>query len=272
MPAYNAIAASKLDRLVGTPAAPLIIDLRDQPREIIPGSIPRSPDNALDWADPVDQPILLVDADGAGPAAAVAALLRSDGRAAEILDGGFEAWRSAGGITVCLDHLPPRHDDGGTWWVTRARPKIDRIACPWLIRRFVDPQARFLYVSPGDVLSVAVSQGAEPFDLSDDRVFWSHRDGRCTFDLMIEAFGLDTHEPLTRLAAIVRGADTDTLDIAPEAAGLLAISLGLSRSFSDDHAQLEAGMAVYDALYRWSRDAQGEKHDWTSHQPARARS
>lgn len=88
---------------------------------------------------------------------------------------------------------------------------------------------------------------------------------------MVEAFRLDTHEPLVRLAAIVRGADTDRLDLAPEAAGLLAISLGLSRIHSDDHAQLEAGMAVYDALYRWCRDAQGEKHNWSSHQPARGK-
>ncbi len=200
-----------------------------------------------------------------------AAVLRSEGVTAEVLDGGFAAWMAVGLPTVSLAHLPPRHDDGRTWWVTRARPKVDRIACPWLIRRFVDPDARFLFVAPGEVLTVAASQRAEPFDIADERVFWSHRGERCTFDVMVEAFGLDAYQPLVRLAAIVRGADTDRLALAPEAAGLLAVSLGLSRIYSDDHAQLEAGMAIYDALYRWCRDAQGERHDWTSHQPARGK-
>ncbi len=188
-----------------------------------------------------------------------------------MLEGGFAAWAASALPTVSLTHLPPRHDDGRTWWVTRARPKVDRIACPWLIRRFVDPEARFLFVAPGEVLTVATQQQAEPFDVADEDVFWSHRGERCTFDVMVEAFGLDTHEPLVRLATIVRGADTDRLDLVPEAAGLLAISLGLSRIHSDDHVQLEAGMAVYDALYRWCRDAQGEKHNWSSHQPTRAK-
>ena len=155
--------------------------------------------------------------------------------------------------------------------MTRARPKVDRIACPWLIRRFIDPDARFLFVAPGEVLTVASQQQAEPFDVSDERVLWSHRGDLCTFDVMLEAFGLGSHEPLARLAPIVRAADTNRLDLAPEAAGLLAISLGLSRVHADDHVQLEAGMAVYDALYRWSRDARGETHDWSSHQPARGK-
>ncbi len=172
---------------------------------------------------------------------------------------------------MSLARLPRRHADGRTWWVTRARPKVDRIACPWLIRRFIDPDARFLFVPPAEVLTVAAEQQAEPFDVADDGVAWSHRGERCTFDVMVEAFGLRNHEPLARLAAIVRGADTGRLDLAPEAAGLLAVSLGLSRIHGDDHAQLEAGLAIYDALYRWSRDAQGEKHDWSSHQPARAK-
>jgi hypothetical protein len=140
-----------------------------------------------------------------------------------------------------------------------------------LIRRFVNPDARFLFVAPGEVLPVAEQQSAEPFDVADEGVFWSHRRERCTFDVMVEAFGLGTHEPLVRLASIIRGADTDRPDVAPEAAGLLAISLGLSRMHSDDHEQLEAGMAIYDALYRWCRDAQTEKHNWTSHQPSRAK-
>ena len=271
MPAHNAIAADKLVRLVGTPAAPLIIDLREEAREVIPGSIPRRADDVLAWQDEAVQPLLVVDADGKGGAVSAAAILRSCGRTAEILDGGFTGWQASGGPIVSLDHLPPRHEDGRTWWVTRARPKVDRIACPWLIRRFVDPLARFLFVAPSEVLGVAVAQQAEPFDVSDDRVFWSHRGDRCTFDIMVETFGLGGHEPLTRLAAIVRGADTGQLDIVPEAAGLLAISLGLSRIHADDHVQLEAGMLVYDALYRWCRDGQGEVHNWSSHQPVRTK-
>ena len=127
-------------------------------------------------------------------------------------------------------------------WVTRARPKIDRIACPWLIRRFVDPDAVFLFVAPGEVPAVAERFGATPFDIEGDGVFWSHRGELCTFDVMVEEFGLAALPALTRLARIVRGADTARPDLAPEAAGLLAVSLGLSRMYRDDLAQLEAGM------------------------------
>lgn len=269
MPAYNSITPDKLARLVALPGSPTIVDLRPAPTEAIPGSR-----NGL-TGDPHQLAFasnaVVVDGDGGAAAISAAAILRSDGIAAEVLEGGFAAWLAAGLPVLSLARLPRRHDDGRTWWVTRARPKVDRIACPWLIRRFVDPDARFLFVAPGEVLTVAARQQAEPFDIDDPQVFWSHRDDRCTFDVMIEAFGLATHAPLRRLAAIVRGADTDRLDLAPEAAGLLAISLGLSRIHADDHAQLDAGMAVYDALYRWCRDAQGERHDWSSHQPARAK-
>ncbi|WP_159758311.1 chromate resistance protein ChrB domain-containing protein [Sphingomonas sp. 8AM] len=271
MPAPNTITSDKLVRLVAVASAPQIVDLRDAPTEAIPGSrFPADPD-PVRWNYPVGMPIVVVDADGAGAAVAVAAILRSEGVPAEVLEGGFAAWTAGGLPTVSLSHLPPRHADGRTWWVTRSRPKVDRIACPWLIRRFVDPDARFLFVPPGDVLTVARQQQAEPFDVAEEGVFWSHRGERCTFDVMVEAFGLEAHVSLLRLAAIVRGADTDRLDLAPEAAGLLAISLGLSRLHSDDHAQLEAGMAIYDALYRWCRDAQAEKHNWSSHRPARGK-
>ncbi|MBB5713024.1 chromate resistance protein ChrB domain-containing protein [Sphingomonas xinjiangensis] len=269
MPAHNAITPDKLARLIALPGSPRIIDLRDAPTEAIPGSQAPACKDPIHWRQDPSSSVVVVDGDGRGPAVSAAAILRSDGIPAETLEGGFAAWASAGLPTVSFAHLPARHEDGRTWWVTRSRPKVDRIACPWLIRRFVDPAARFLFVAPAEVLTVATQQLAEPFDLADDRVFWSHRGDLCTFDLMVEAFGLGAHAPLVRLAAIVRGADTDRLDLVPEAAGLLAISLGLSRTHSDDHAQVEAGMAVYDALYRWCRDAQGEKHDWSSHQPAR---
>jgi hypothetical protein len=148
--------------------------------------------------------------------------------------------------------------------VTRSRPKVDRIACPWLIRRFVDPSAVFLFVSPTEVGSVADRFGATPFDV--DGVFWSHRGPLCTFDVMLDEIGLRT-EPLDRLAVIVRGADTARPDLAPEASGLLAASLGLSRMFRDDLAQLDAGMALYDAFYRWARDATEETHNWPTPAP-----
>jgi hypothetical protein len=155
--------------------------------------------------------------------------------------------------------LPPRDAQGRTVWVTRARPKIDRIACPWLIRRFVDPNAVFLFVAPPELPAVGERFNAAPFDI--ENTFWSHRGENCTFDVMIEEFGLAT-PPLLRLATIVRAADTARLDLCPEAPGLLAASLGLSRMYDDDLEQLEAGIALYDAFYRWCRDATNETHNW----------
>jgi hypothetical protein len=143
--------------------------------------------------------------------------------------------------------------------VTRLRPKIDRLACPWLIRRFIDPTAQFLFVAASQVEAVADRFGATPFDI--EGVHFSHRGDGCTFDAMLEEFALQT-DPLLRLATIIRGADTDQLDLAPQSAGLLAASLGLSRMYRDDLAQLEAGMGLYDAFYRWCRDAVDETHDW----------
>lgn len=155
--------------------------------------------------------------------------------------------------------MPPRDAQGRTVWVTRARPKIDRIACPWLIRRFVDPSAVILFVAPSEVEGVAERHDAAPFDI--EGVFFSHRGELCSFDVMLAELGLSI-PALDRLATIVRAADTARLDLAPEAAGLLAVSLGLSRMYADDLEQLEAGMLVYDAFYRWARDATGETHNW----------
>ena len=135
-------------------------------------------------------------------------------------------------------------------WVTRRRPKIDRIACPWLIRRFLDPQARILFVDPDQVVNVARESGGVPFDIKD--VELSHVGERCSFDTMLELFGLESESSLARLALIVRGADTARPDIAPEAAGLHAVSLGLSALAGDDEqGLLERGFMVYDALFAW---------------------
>ncbi|MBL8486624.1 MAG: chromate resistance protein [Rhodocyclaceae bacterium] len=133
-------------------------------------------------------------------------------------------------------------------WVTRERPKIDRIACPWLVARFIDPQAEFLYVPAADVMGVAAATGAVPYDVPG--VEFGHHGDRCSFDAFLARYGLED-PALAKLAAIVRAADCDRLAEAPEAAGLLAISRGLSLNFADDHAMLRQGMVVYDALYAW---------------------
>ncbi len=144
-------------------------------------------------------------------------------------------------------------------WVTRERPKVDRVACPWLITRFIDPDAEFLFVPPGDVAAVAAAAGAIPFDV--EGVELSHDGPLCSFDAFLRKYGL-TEPALHELARIVRGADTACPDLAPQCAGLLAISLGLSRIIRDDHEQLRHGMTLYDALYAWVRDGQEERHTW----------
>lgn len=273
MPSTNAIAAEKLARLIATPRAPAILDLRgpaefDLLPKLIPGAVRRGIADLAHWTG---SPVLLVCGDGRATSQGAAAWLRQAGTQADVLEGGMAAWIAAGQPTIDTAALPPRDAAGRTLWVTRARPKVDRIACPWLIRRFVDPQAQFLFVPAGDVLGVAERMAATPFDIQADGLQWTHHGARCTFDAMVEGFGLGGFTPLERLATIVRGADTDRLDLAPEAAGLLAISLGLSRGYADDLEQLETGLLVYDALYRWCRDATGETHDWASHMPATKR-
>ena len=189
----------------------------------------------------------------------VAATLRFCGHNAEVLEGGFEEWRTAKHPLVHASKIPGFDAQGRTVWVTRSRPKVDRIACPWLIRRFIDPGAAFLYVPAARVAGVAEHFSAVPFDVDD--IFWSHRGELCTFDVMLAEFGLDTPS-LQRFANMIRGADTARLDLSAQAPGLLAASLGLSRMYDDDLAQLDAGMVLYDAFYRWCRDATDETHNW----------
>jgi len=146
-------------------------------------------------------------------------------------------------------------------WITRERPKIDRIACPWLIRRFIDAGAEFVYVPTDQVFAMAKETGATPYDIPGAEPF-AHDGDRCTFDALIKHYTL-TDPALDRLALIVRGADTARHDLAPEASGLHAISMGLSAIFPDDLAMLEQGMVIYDALYAWCRNVRGEIHNWT---------
>ena len=179
-----------------------------------------------------------------------AAMLREKGFDARYLAGGIDEWAKAGLPTV------KRRDDwrvpGGSRWITRERPKIDRIACPWLIRRFIDPLATFDYVPSAKVFDEAKTRSAVPYDIPGAVV--THRGERCSFDALIEDF--DLHDPaLDLLAKIVRGADTDRLDLAPQSAELLATSLDLSQRYTDDHEMLEHAMPVYDALYASCRNA-----------------
>ena len=273
MPAPNVIDAEKLIRLIGLPTAPLILDVRVQPEnlselQLIPGSLPFS---RTDADLPETRRVVIACIDGRAHSHSVAALLRQRGIDAEVLEGGVSGWAAAGLPRIPAAALPKRDASGRTLWVTRARPKVDRIACPWLIRRFVDPLAAFLFVPPSDVSGVAARLGAEPFDIEGANVRWSHVGDGCSFDALVNGLGLAGFDALARLAIVIRGADTGHPELALEAAGLLAVSLGLSRMFEDDNDQLEAGMLVYDALYRWSRDATGETHDWVSHQPAASR-
>ncbi|MFK7940301.1 MAG: chromate resistance protein ChrB domain-containing protein [Roseovarius sp.] len=269
MPAPNEITVLQLNRLIGTPECPQIIDIctdadfHEDPF-LIPGSV-RHPYTDIPGliARVQGQPSVIVCQKGLKLSQGVAAWLRSDGLKAEYLQGGMYGWRDAPDTHRVPCTVLPDRVAGQTLWVSRHRPKIDRIACPWLIRRFVDPSARFLFVSPGEVTGVAQRMGATPFDI--EGVFWSHRGDLCTFDTMLSEFQLCT-PALSRMADVIRAADTNRHDQHPAAAGLLAMSVGLSRQYRDDTAQLKAGLVLYDALYRWARDGYDETHDWPNAQ------
>jgi rhodanese-related sulfurtransferase len=269
----DTINVAQLNRLIGTHDAPVIVDVRidndhDSDPRMLPASVRRDHRTVSSWAEEyAGRSVVVVCQRGQKLSQGAAAWLRHAGAHAEHLEGGFEAWIESKGLLVRPDRMPEPDKQGRTVWVTRARPKIDRVACPWLIRRFVDPSAVFLFVAPAEVVDVADRFHATPFDI--DNVFWSHRGELCTFDVMIEEFGLHS-EALDRLALIVRAADTARLDLAPQAAGLLAASLGLSRMYKDDLMQLDASFSLYDAFFRWSRDAVGETHSWPAPAGGRA--
>ncbi|HBD91944.1 MAG: sulfurtransferase [Rhodobacteraceae bacterium GWE1_64_9] len=269
MRAPDAISCDQLARLLGTPKSPILLDVRrdairaEDPR-LVPGARvleehDLAPRRLSALARELAGPVVVICAEGHRLSQGTAAWLRHEGLQAEYLLGGQAAWTAFGLPLIDPGKITARDEHGRSLWITRSRPKIDRIACPWLIRRFVDPRAVFLFVAPAEVQGVAERFGAMPYDI--EGTFWSHRDDLCTFDVLLAEFGLST-PGLDRLALIVRGADTARLDLAPECAGLLAASLGLSRMYSDDLAQLEAGIAIYDAFYRWARDAVDEQHNW----------
>ena len=236
---------------------PLVIDVRKQTAflgapDMIRGALRRDPLRVADWGATLPQSagVVVYCVHGHEVSQGAAQALRAAGLRASYLDGGIEHW----------DGERERKPTGAsTRWVTRERPKIDRIACPWLVKRFVDPEAEFLYVPAADVRRIAAERDAEPYDISDVR--FSHDGERCSFDAFLKAYRL-TDPALDELAVIVRGADTGRLELAPQAAGLAAISLGLSRLYKDDHQMLEHGMVMYDALYAWCKEGKDEVHTW----------
>ena len=272
MSSYTSISSDKLSRLIGTANAPTLVDVRIDEDfaadpSLIPGAMRLPHTRVQEWASQLTgQSVVVVCHKGQKLSEGTAAWLRYNKVAAEILEGGHVGWKEADLPTVRASKIPKRDGRGRTVWVTRSRPKVDRIACPWLIRRFVDPGAVFLFVASAEVDSVAEKFDATPFDV--ENVFWSHRGELCTFDVMIEEFGIAS-PPLQRLATMVRAADTGRLDLAPEAPGLLAASLGLSRMYDDDLEQLSAGMLLYDAFFRWCRDATKETHNWPTNKAKR---
>jgi len=261
-----AISVLELNSSIGTAQAPLILDVRRSPafdgsERMIAGALRRDPSTVSLWPDslPRGRVLVVYCVHGHEVSQISAMLLRDAGFDARYLEGGVEAWLAIEGPSMAK----PSKALGSPWegraWITRERPKIDRIACPWLIRRFVDPFAIFRYVAPEHVASVAKAERAVPYDIPG--VTFSHDGDLCSFDAVIKQFDL-RDAALARLADIVRGADTQRPDLTPQSAGLLAISLGLSAAMPDDHAMLDYAMGIYDALYLWCRDVSGERHAW----------
>jgi rhodanese-related sulfurtransferase len=255
------ISAADLYARLGFTGSPVIVDVRrpqafDANGTLIAGAIRRLPDDIDQWrsALPGGRPIVLYCVHGHEVSQNAADALRAAGLDAWYLEGGIAGWTA--------QRLPQRNKRALTGkWITRERPKIDRIACPWLVRRFIDPEAEFLYVPADRVLAIARESDAIAYDIPGAEPF-SHEGERCSFDAFIKVFGI-ADAALDRLATIVRGADTARPDLTPQSAGLLAISLGFSANFAhDDLAMLEQCMPVYDALYAWCRSASDETHEW----------
>jgi rhodanese-related sulfurtransferase len=231
----------------------------------LPGARWRDHMASRDWARglPDGQLIALNCMHGHNISQLAAARLREAGHNARALQGGIAGWIEAGLPTVGQSRLAPVTAPPGVW-VTRINPKIDRVACPWLIKRFIDPDARILFAEPDWVIEIARELGAISFDAPGADI--EHDGELCNFDTLLREFNLDD-SALARLAVIVRGADTDHNELAPEAAGLLAIKLGNSLVGSSDHHVMQLGFPVYDALYARLCLASDERHGW---QPMKA--
>jgi rhodanese-related sulfurtransferase len=263
----SGISVFQLLQRCGAASAPFLIDVRRlQSFELDPvmiaGATWRDPFSVGDWLKflPYHREIAVYCVHGHEISKNTCAALRMAGLNAHYLEGGMEAWKAGGGPTMKKQASVPIPSlvNKPSKWITRERPKIDRIACPWLIRRFIDPCAEFLYVPSAQVREAAELRQAIPYDVPD--VQFSHRGDLCSFDAFLADFELD--DPvLADLAVIVRGADTGKPGLTPQSPGLLAVSLGLSVNYPDDHAMLEHGMVIYDALYAWIRSARTEVHN-----------
>jgi rhodanese-related sulfurtransferase len=262
------ISVADLARRMGQVAAPQIIDVRladdhaADPRDI-PGSIHRAEADFEQWITALDctRPVIVSCHKGFKVSQAIVAKLRARNWQAASLHGGHVAWEQAGLPLLDRTRLLAVGIKEGTVWVTRRHPKIDRAACPWLIKRFIDPAATFLYVEPDQVQAVAARTAGIPYDIPDVPV--SHVGAECSFDTLLKMAGIASHAPLARMALIVRGADNARFDLAPEAAGLLAVSLGLSDlAGDDDQSMIRQAFTVYDALYAWAARAAAETHNW----------
>ncbi len=257
----RAISVASLSDCLTQSNPPVMIDVRRQGARKASGmtvkdSSWRDPALWLDWKDEIavtPGQVIFYCVHGQEVSQGISAALCAMGKDARYLEGGLSEWQKAGLPVAAIAN------GNSTKWVTRERPKIDRIACPWLITRFIDRNAEFLYVPATEVLRVANETGAVPYDIPD--VELSHVGELCSFDAFLSKYGLHD-SALQRLALIVRCADTSRLDLTPQSAGLYALSLGLSRTFVNDHEMLRHGMVMYDALYRWCQDCQGETHNW----------
>jgi rhodanese-related sulfurtransferase len=256
----DSISVSELQSRLAAKDSPVVIDVRRQAafladEKLLGGALRRDPEHLDAWSKslPSGGEFVVYCVRGHEVSQDAARGLASRGITARYLEGGLGAWIDAGGG---IDSKPR---GASTRWVTRERPKIDRIACPWLIARFVDADAEFVYVPTSRVLEAAAAQDAIPYDIPG--VHFSHEGDHCSFDAFLKHYRL--RDPaLEQLALIVRGADTAHLELSEQAPGLAAISLGLSRNFADDHEMLGHGMVMYDALYTWCKEGKEEVHTW----------
>ena len=261
------IAVDAVAARLGSALQPLMIDVRrrqafDADPNMMAGATWRDPFTVADWLRflPTHRDIVVYCVHGHEISKNVCAALRAARLSAFFLEHGFEAWCGHGGITIEKNAACaiPSGSNAPSRWITRERPKIDRIACPWLVRRFIDPLAEFHYVPANTLLAEATSRNAIPYDVPG--VTFPHRDDRCSFDALIKDFAI--HDAaLDDLATIVRGADTGQPELTPQSPGLLAVSFGLSVLYTNDHVMLEHGMTVYDAFYAWLKSSRHEGHN-----------
>ena len=261
----TAISAEELSARIGTSQAPVLFDVcrpeafADSER-VIAGARWRNHALADHWGRTLDPSaeVVVSCVHGHNVSQLAAAKLRSLGLKVRFLEGGTEGFLAIGGPSVLRKAWPHDLEDRPSRWVTRESPKIDRLACPWFIRRFLDPDAEIIYVEAEWVKVIAEELDAEAFDI--DGAAFSHRGENCSFDAFLDHYGVED-ESLRFVARIIRGADTAKLDLEPQCAGLLALALGISALHDDDLAALECGIALYDGLYAWARLARQGDHN-----------